>query len=179
MARTKYKLLEKYEPMIWKVAHLMSDSSEIEFEELEAEGHLVFSWLKYDYDKHRNFGTILWLLLTRELGRFVDRNTDPKRELMSGGSIGDWDPDSVPAHHPEWNPRERLIWKETVEALSGEARIIIDILLTRPAETLNLSGEESAKRVRDTLRSHLRTKGWEVKRIVAVFREIRELLREL
>lgn len=179
MARDRFANLEKYTPMIQSRAWFMSRLYGIEFRELEAQGFLIFNQAKFRYNARRNFGTFLWICLSRGLMRFAQANSCPAKHTLDGTPIELWDGECLTSRHKEWNPRERLIWKETVRALSAEAQTIVELLLTSPTEILDLSGEESAKGVRDTLYSHLRHEGWRAHRIWAVFREIKELLRDL
>lgn len=80
-----------------------------------------------------------------------------------------------PSHN--LNPRRLLIWKETIENLSDEARQIVNILLTSPTEILKIMGTEPAKAVRGAIYKHLWAKGWKWRKIWDSFREIREALR--
>lgn len=81
--------------------------------------------------------------------------------------------------HHDLNPRRLLIWKETVENLSSEAREVVSILLSTPTEILGIVGTESPKAIRGAIYKYLWAHGWRWHRIWGAFREIKEVLKNL
>lgn len=131
------------------------------------------------YDKYRKadtkdkFSTWLYRSLTHALINYCFRNDVPNddvEELIA----------AIPSSHKEWQPDERLMFKETILELSGEAREVIMLFLTGPAEVLKIVGDESKKEIRGRLVHHLHKKqGWSLRQVFKTFREIKQVVATL
>ncbi len=86
------------------------------------------------------------------------------------------DPETTPepiTHIPD--PRKALIVKEWIAGLSEECREVAMIILSGPAEVLDLgAGRIVPKAVRGALRHHLRAKGWSWPQIWGTFTALKE-----
>lgn len=170
MGRSAY-LYKNYKRMIAGRAWTFHYLTGIEFEELHAQGRLIFVQARKDFIAGKSsFSSWLWLYLTTRLANFVGtfhRNVSLDDDLIH------LEP------HSNLNPRRLLIWKETIGNLSTEAKEVVRLLMGSPAEALNIIGTEPPRIIRGAIRRHLQDEGWPCTAIWDAFREIKQVLRNL
>ena len=136
--------------------------SGIEFEELLQEGFAIVVRCRSKYDKKRGaaFQTFAWKCVDNGLKNFVKKNDRPP----------EFDPDLLFNRHPEWDPLQALIWKETLELLSDEGKVLLQLIMSNYDELLG----QAPKKVRGVLFRKVKLElHWTERRIWACFRELK------
>ena len=162
----------KYEPMIHSRAIHYATSFNHDKNDLVSIGNYVFmrAWQKWQSSKGVKFGTYLYRCLCNAMNDFC-RQVDlpPAQDML----------DAVAEPVTVVDPYHQARLRDSMRNLSLSARSIAQLVLTRPAHTLCLEGDESAYQIRMKLRAKLSKQGWTERRIRAAFNELVELTREM
>jgi len=163
------KLYEAHKNMIYSRALSFNRTSGHMVEDLVSVGNMKFMEAVESFDEagKTEFGSWLYTVLTNGLSYYCKRIDVP-----------DLDPDlEVIDHRSEWNPVSRLIWKETLQDLSEEAKEIVCILLSGPGELLDITGGEAPRMIRGKLKRHLLSQPhWSWGKVYDAFREIKQAI---
>jgi len=93
-------------------------------EEMAGVGHLAAMKAIQCYDPEKGMNLTSWVWRCAQQAMF---NFGRKQDL----SPAEWfDPDLLPSKHSEWQPDKASIFKSTLDALSNEARWVVELVLT-------------------------------------------------
>lgn len=155
------------ERLLWDMARSYALQYGQDEEELASVGRLAWAKAASTWRPERSrFTTWYWACLRNALSRFVHKNDRP--------SATEWDRDAMPSERPQWQPDQALVWKETLEALSPDARRVADGVLSGPRDGFGLRDRRRYTRrsystaIKDTLRRE-----WPERRVQAAFAELR------
>ena len=158
-------MYEDHVNLIRRIAWRFAMLSGIDVEELISEGHLIFMRCIERWDGRRLFSTFLYRCLENGFRTFCFKNDRPRDE-------------EVIILDRAMNPREHLSFKELIASLSDEAKHVAGLLLSGPAEALEILGTEPPKMIRGAIQRYLvgrrgltHSKSWEV------IRELKAIVR--
>ncbi len=161
-------VFEDYQQMIRKIAHKKANQfPSIEFEELEGRGGLLFVQALEKFDSQKgSFSTFFWRVLNNEMvvwERGHGKIYQPQLGLE----------DTVQDVPSGVSPEEFFEFVDTLEKMTEEAKDVIHVIFSAPAEIMEGSGP---KHRAGNLRKKLKSLGWTEWVIASRFREIREAL---
>ena len=160
------KSIEKYQDLIYKLAHRFEKTSGLEFEDLVGWGNLKFVECQRNYDPMlSSFGTYLYIQVT---GIFTAMS---QKELR----YQSYKSESTEPVISNSNPEQETIFRDLLGRLSKDAKKVVKIIFETPIEIVDLFPKE---KVNSQFRIHiyLRQQGWEWLRIMNAFEEIQESL---
>ena len=169
-----------HEGTVHEVVGKFHKSTGIPYDDLLAEAMYKFvrATQGWDPDGDAGFNHYLYRVLENGLRDFIRKNrrivTLPPPEDGQDGIV---ERDALVQQHTEWHPQIALRGKDLVDSLSHEAQQVARILLTAPAEILELVGTESPREVRGRIVEHLREQDWSWPSIWRAFKELKEKLR--
>ena len=162
---------EDYKNLIYQLAHRFSKTTGIEFDELVSCANLEFVKCQETFDPiMASFSTYLTI---RVKGLFLEMAAKQLRQpyLCS---------DSLPTRQDKTESAERqLLFKETLQKLSNDAQIIIQLIFNTPTHLINIILEDESRRKQITvslLANYLQKWGWKWHHILKAFKEIRKAL---
>ena len=162
------KLYQDNQAMIKDMAWKVSKSTGLDIEDLESEGNLIFAKCLQNWNGKKSngakFSTYLYKTLTMDLYRYA------RKQAKENHTIDFEDLNTV-------SELERdAIAKVTLENLSRDARICIDLALNPPVEMMKLNKhfKRGKERLNKTLiKNYLALKGWKEYQIDKAFSEVR------
>lgn len=164
---------DAFEALIHKRAQEFSQTTGHHKADLVSEGNKAFikACNKYDENKGTKFSTFFYRVLTNALIDYTKKTDVPPPHEAE-------DNDFLFGKAPSAD--RSCILKDSIRALSAEARHVAHIFLSTPAEILSLTGEESYWQIRGKLTKHLRERhGWSYNRVYSACHEIRDMLKEM
>lgn len=162
-------LYNDYHKMICDRAWSFHSSTGIEFDELISVSNYLFMKAFNSWDKSKSsFSTYLFICLNNGLIMFIKKNSNLV-ELE--------DAHLIESPYREHYPDIALMAKDALNELSEEARFVVNILLSTPAEILSIIGTEPPKMIRGKIRDHLKEQGWASPAIWRVFKEIKSFVK--
>jgi len=138
--------------------------------DFESEGSMIFMHACRSYDSSQcKFSTYLYNHLNWGFGVFVSKNTGGEASREQGEQLAD----------QRGDPASIFAFKDAILSMSKEARDVVALMLSGPADVLGIVGGETATQIRSKLRRHLLDLGWAHGRVWKAFREITQTVRAL
>jgi hypothetical protein len=159
---------EDYQALIFKLAHRYHRYSGIEFDELVGWANLKFVECQKDYDPVlASFGTYLHIQIQGLFLGLAQKHWKTKDIELNLDTANQSTNNST--------PENLLIFKQTLENLSSDAREVIKIIFNTPIDLINMTmrpSKYSKKVTKQQLEEYLRKQGWSFYRIWKTFKEI-------
>jgi DNA-directed RNA polymerase sigma subunit (sigma70/sigma32) len=163
-----------YKPMVIRTAKLFNRKTGIDLEELISEGNVEFCKALKEWDsKKGSFSTFLWIKLDRHLNNFCkSRMFNGRNKIIPVDDINLIA--RMDKHLIIEDVANSYMFKDKINKLSKEARLIISMILNPPKEM----EEDIQKHPLSFLSEYLRKElGWTWSMIRCSFKEIRECLK--
>lgn len=158
-----------YTKLIKKICWSWHKTTGIDFETLEAEANAAFAECQNSHDPQRGkFSTLLWHAIE---SRF--KNLITPRQKYNGVEVN-LEKMALAGNH---NPERNCIFKNAVENLSAEAKMIINTVLGAPADLIEML--PCPRISKHQLQKYLRLKGWKIPTILKAFSEIGKALKTI
>ncbi len=194
MATTNQKIHQKVErknPMknriddnmglIKNLAGKWSKNSSRDFDELMSEGFLAFCKCRDNFDEKKNvkFSTYLY-----NTANGMMHNLVCKDQWMHNGDLGNAAVEGSEKICHNLNPEKQIMFKQTLNSLSEDSKIIINTILNAPTDFIDMLKNEVKNNIYDIapkmtigrIRKYMTMKGHKVEKTNASFREIKETL---
>lgn len=149
---------EDYRKLIASRAWSWSKKTGWDFQELMAEGNLVYAKIITKFDLNKScFGTYLYNGLQIHFGNLTRIKWKPEQVEIELDRISDFD-----------NPEQKVAFNEMIGQLSIDARMLIECTLETPQDLIWMLGGQRRKAIRITrfaLMKYFRKKrGWSIPR---------------
>ena len=167
-----YDCYPEYEKCICKLAWKYANQSRFDFDELLSEANQGFLHAvdTFDPDKGACFHTWLYHTVTGFLKNFINQKQDNDLEYF----------DIQAGDNP--NPEQNAIFSEMLNSLSKEAKEVVGVVLSCPAEIVELVKTMSSNRqghmhvYRSNIKAFFSNAGWGPTKINQAFSEIKSSL---
>ena len=161
--------IENYKLIIFKLAHSFHRSTGLDFDDLVAQGNLIFCQVQHKY-KAKNkarFSTYFYRCLVNRLIKYSKKQV-VHHKLCSHKPVEE--------HHylKSKNTKHNFVVRKL--DLSKEAKQVIEVLLNSPQEFFTLTELEKVVEVRRKLYQKFRCLGWQRSKVLQVFAEIKLFL---
>lgn len=164
---------EDYQKMIANQAWKWASKSGQDFEELIAEGNLIFMTSQENFDPQKSrFSTYLYKSLNQHFGNLIESFASQKRDsrMIADQDIGLVASDSV-------DPESYAIFRDILSSLSNDSKLIINSVLETPAELVAMmSRGKKTKMTKKVLTAYFKKQGWGISRIWNAFSEIKQTI---
>jgi len=163
----------KYQNMIAKKAWQWSNRTGWDFEDVMAEGNLVFCQSMATYNPALSaFSTYLFNSLQMHYGNMYNKMKVQKRS----GFLTDFDDLKS---SDGFNPEQQIIFQDMLEKLNDDAKVIINAILDAPEDLIKTARKPNGKYKlsRSILATYFKDcRGWAVNRIWNAFADIQDVL---
>jgi hypothetical protein len=159
--RDKDKNFQKHKRMIYKIAWNWFKEGE-EFEEMLSIGYecWVDTYTEFDKERGTKFSTFFWIRANQAVIRYKRKAI---REHEKTKALAEY---TMTAQLPISDPENLVIFADTIEKLSDDAKSIVRAVLS-------IDGPHNLK----AIRNRFRKKGWQFKRINGAIGELKKSFR--
>ena len=164
-------MYERYQKLIMSRAWAWAERTGVPFDEIMAEGTLVFMKCMTAYDDEKGpFSTYLYTSLENGLRELCFNAME--RSATECVNIEDLS-ESLSCHDPIM---ERAALKEAIHRMSEEAKSVVMLVLYSPSELVPFAKTSGTLGMRTALKRYLSHLGWNKRHVHSVFREIKRSL---
>lgn len=160
--------IERYRPIIYKLARSFHRSTGLEYDDLVAQGNLIFCEIQKGYTKKQGvkFSTFLYRCLVNRFITYIKTQQRYRKHHVNSDFI-----------ESSFTTKDiNLNFAVRKSMLSKEAKTVIRVLLESPQEFFNLTGVEKLQEVKTKLYKKCRSLGWHRPKVLMLFKEIKTFL---
>jgi len=169
--------IEDYKLLIYKVASSFHRTTGLDYDDLIAQGNLLFCKARQAYQPNRNvkFSTFLYRYLINGLNLYVkeQRKHYKNRRYKEDSDKHPW------TQLPYAKLEKTITLRYNLSLLSKEAQVVVSAIINSPLEIWELLDLKKPFAMKKKLYNELRVNGWHQYTIRRVFNEIKLFLSEV